>query len=109
AFDISLDPVRMTEMATGALTFLRGDVHSARQTVTRSYSAQQVLESRRLPRTEQPYFTPGFPLSLPLEHAVRIQSLNGAPTPALPATGGNPIVSDSKELYWYTGLVTGET
>src|ERR1017187_9698951 len=37
-FDISLDPVRMTEMATGALTFLRTDVRPARQTVARTYS-----------------------------------------------------------------------
>ena len=112
-FDISLDPVRMTEMATGALLFLRGDVHAARQTVTRTYSKEQVMESRRLPRTEQPYFTPGFPLALPLEHAVRIQTLEGPPTQKLTAAGANPIVSDTKELSWYTsektGLVTVET
>jgi hypothetical protein len=112
-FDISLDPMRMTEMATGALMFLRGDVHPARQTVNRTYSKEQVLESRRLPRTEQPYFTPGFPLALPLEHAVRIKSLAGPPTEKLTATEANPIVSDTKELSWYTsektGLVTVET
>ena len=113
-FDISLDPVRMTEMATGALTFLRGDVHAARETVARTYSREQVLDSRRLPRTEQPYFTPGFPLALPLQHAVRIQSLDGAPTAKFAAAEANPIVSDTKELAWYTsdrntGLVTVET
>jgi hypothetical protein len=113
-FDISLDPVRMTEMATGALTFLRGDVHAARETMARTYSKDQVLDSRRLPRTEQPYFTPGFPLALPLQHAVRIQSLDGAPTATLAAAEANPIVSDTKELAWYTsanhtGLVTVET
>jgi len=113
-FDISLDPVRMTQMAAGALMFLRGDVRPAQQTVDRTYSNRQVIESRRLPRTEQPYFTPGFPLALPLEHAVRIQSLDGEPTVALAAAGTNPIVSDTKELSWYTpagksGLVTVET
>jgi len=113
-FDISLDPVRMTEMATGALTFLRGDVHAARETVARTYSKDQVLDSRRLPRTEQPYFTPGFPLALPLQHGVRIQSLDGAPTAKFAAAEANPIVSDTKELAWYTsdrntGLVTVET
>jgi hypothetical protein len=113
-FDISLDPVRMTEMVTGALTFLRGDVHAARETVSRTYSTEQVLESRKLPRSEAPYYTPGFPLSLPLEHAVRIQSLDGPPTAAMTASGANPIVSDTKELAWYTspaktGLVTVET
>ena len=113
-FDISLDPVRMTEMATGALTFLRGDVSAARQTVTRTYSKEQMLESRRLPRTEQPYFTPGFPLALPLEHSVRIASLDGPPTAAFPAVDADPMVSDTKELSWHTpggqnGVVTVET
>ncbi len=113
-FDISLDPVRMTEMAAGALIFLRGDVKAARQTVERTYSKEQVLDARLLPRTEQPYFTPGFPLSLPLEHAVRIKTLDGPPTAKLTATDGNPIVSDTRELTWYTsdaktGLVTVET
>ena len=113
-FDISLDPVRMTEMATGALTFLRGDVRPAREAVSRTYSSEQVLESRKLPRSEAPYYTPGFPLSLPLEHAVRIQSLDGPPTAAMTASAANPIVSDTKELAWYTsptktGLVTVET
>jgi hypothetical protein len=113
-FDISLDPVRMTEMATGALMFLRGDVSRARQTVERTYSKEEVVENRLLPRTEQPYFTPGFPLALPLEHGVRIKSLDGPPTqnPTLPEE--NPILSDTKELAWYTsaektGLISVET
>jgi hypothetical protein len=94
--------------------FLRGDVHAARQTVERTYSKEQVMEARLLPRSEQPYFTPGFPLSLPLEHAVRIKSLNGPPTAKITASDANPIVSDTKELAWYsseakTGLVTVET
>jgi len=115
-FDISLDPVRMTEMATGALTFLRGDVHAALETVTRTYSKDQVYESRRLnARTAQPYFTPGFPLDLPLRHAVRIASLDGTPTASYPpANQASPIVSDTKELAWYTtggkeGMVTVDT
>jgi hypothetical protein len=113
-FDISLDPVRMTQMATGALTFLRADVRPARQTVERTYSPEQVLDSRRLPRTEQPYFTPGFPLSIPLQHATRIRSLNGPPTAKFAATESDPIVSDTRELSWYTSpektaVVTVET
>lgn len=99
-FDISLDPVRMTAMATGALTFLRGDVHAARQTIERTYTREQALESRKLARTESPYFTPGLPLSLPLEHAVRIKSFDGPPTGTFNAAGGNPIVSDTRELAW---------
>ncbi len=114
SFDISLDPVRMTQLASGALTFLRGDVRPARKTVQRTYSREQVLESRRLPAAEQPYFTPGFPLSIPLRHAVRIRSFDGPATGRFAAAEGNPIVSDTSELAWYTspqktGLVTVET
>jgi hypothetical protein len=63
-------------------------------------------------RTEQPWFTPGFPLEIPLQHEVRIGSLNGPPTAAYTATTKDPIVSDTKQLAWYTGkdgLVTVET
>jgi hypothetical protein len=113
-FDISLDPVRMTEFAAGALIFRRADVEAARKIVERTYSRDQVLESKRLPREEQPYFTPGFPLSLPLQHGVRIKSLEGRPTEKVAANDSNPIVSDTKQLAWYTspgktGLVTVET
>ena len=113
-FDISLDPVRMTQMATGALAFLRGDVRPARETVTRSYAREQAFDSRRLARTEQPYFTPGFPLALPLTHGVRIASLEGAATAAYAPVAAKTIVSDTRELTWRTsadqhGLVTEET
>jgi hypothetical protein len=113
-FDISLDPVRMTEMATGALMFVRGDVHSALKTVERSYTREEAVNSRRLPPSEQPYFTPGFPLQLPLQHGVRIGSFDGTVTEKIEAPQTNPIVSDTKELSWYTpaantGLVTVET
>jgi hypothetical protein len=113
-FDISLDPVRMTQMATGALAFLRGDVRPARETVTRRYAREQAFESRRLARTEQPYFTPGFPLALPLTHEVRIASLDGEPTSSYAPVDSATIVSDTRELVWRTtpdghGLVTEET
>ena len=110
-FDISLDPVRMTQMAAGALTFLRADVKPARQTVTRTYSPEQVAASRKLPRTEWPYFTPGFPASTPLRHASRIGSFDGPPTGTFAGSDSMPFVSDTKELAWLgaeknTGLVT---
>ncbi len=114
-FDISLDPVRMTEMATGALMFLRGDVRPALTTVERTYSHEQVIASRLLPRTEQPYFTPGFSLEIPLVHGTRIRSLNGAATGKFAAPDcRSAIVSDTGELSWQgaaqqTGLVTVDT
>jgi hypothetical protein len=108
-FDISLDPVKMPELAEGALLFLRGDVEKARALDARSYSEQQVFDSMLLPATDRPYFTPGFPLDLPLEHEVRISSLSGHPTQSfsdLPAP--DPIVSDTRQLAWYTsGQNTG--
>ncbi len=102
-FDISLDPVKMPELAEGALLFLRGDVEKARTLDTRSYSEQQVFDSMLLPMTDRPYFTPGFPLDLPLEHEVRISSLDGAPTQSFSDQPlANPIVSDTHQLAWYT-------
>jgi hypothetical protein len=113
-FDISLDPVRMTEMATGALMFLRGDVKPAAKTETRRYSQDLMFESRRLGRSEQPYFTPGFPLATPLVHGTRIASFDGPPTTSFAAVDSVDITSDTKELRWLTshrdsGMVTVET
>ncbi len=114
-FDIGLDPVKMPELAAGALMFLRGDVEKARSVMERSYTADQVFDSMLLPTTDRPYFTLGFPLCLPLEHEVRISSLDGPATQTFPkAAAPNHIVSDTRQLAWYsspqqTGLVTIDT
>ena len=108
-FDISHDPVKMPQLAAGAMLFVRGDVSAARKIVERSYSREQVNASVRLPRTEAPYFTPGFPLSVPLRGGTRIRTLDGAPTAKIDAAEANPIVSDTEELSWSTGLVTIDT
>ena len=113
-FDISHNPVKMTQMAAGALMFVRGVVRAARQIIQRSYSRQQVQDSIRLPATEKPYFTPGFPLSLPLRHASRIASLDGEPTKRIELREADPIVSDTGELVWSVspeigGVVTVDT
>jgi hypothetical protein len=113
AFDMSLDPVKMPQLAAGALMFLRADVSAANLTVQRSYTRDQVFDSALLlPATDRPYFTPGFPLAVPLEHGSRILSFDGASVPPLAAPEvTNPIVSDTNQLAWYnssamTGLVT---
>jgi hypothetical protein len=113
-FDITLDPVKMIQMSVGALLFSRPDVKAARQTVTRSYSTEQVIESMRLPESARPYFTPGFPVGTALRHAVRIESLNSKPTQSLPPDEPGPYISDTGELAWYVsrehgGLVTIDT
>ncbi len=114
-FDISLDPVKMPELALGALLFLRGDVSRASRTGERSYTQEQVFDSMLLPSTERPYFTEGFPLYKPLQEEVRIASLKGPATAIFGQSAApDPIVSDTGELAWYTtpqktGLVTIET
>jgi len=113
-FDITLDPVKMTQMAVGALLFNRADVSPAKTTVARSYTAQQINEAMRLPESERPYFTPGFPLSTPLQHGSRIRSIDGEPTGKFGATALPPYVSDTGELAWHLdagkhGLVTIDT
>lgn len=86
---------------TGAMMFLRGDVSAARKTVKRSYSREQVYDSVRLGKSERPYFTPGFPLSIPLQHESRIRSLDGKPTAEFPAVNTESMVSDTGELVWH--------
>lgn len=111
-FDISQDPLKMSELAAGALLFVRGDVKKAERMMTRSYTQQQVFDSMLLPATERPYFTPGFPLQLPLEHEMRISSFSGPPTQSFArSTVSDPIRSDTGQLAWYhstpgTGMVT---
>jgi hypothetical protein len=115
-FEFRSDPVKMTQLAAGAFVFLRGDVSSAERTVTRSYSSGEVLDSLRLPASEGPYFTPGFPLDLPLRRASRIATLDAAGDAAgtVPGAEGNnpsPIGSDTRQLAWYgkPGVVTIDT
>ena len=100
-FDISLDPIKMPELAAGALTFLRGDVSPARETLQRTYSQEEVFDTYRMEEKQRPYFTPGFPLWKPLEEASRIESLDDGATHALaPTAEPNPIVSDTRQLAW---------
>jgi hypothetical protein len=113
-FDFAKDPVKMSQLAAGALIFLRGDVQPSRDVATRTYSREQVLESLRLSWKEAPYFTPGFPLALPLTRAVRVASFDGPPTGTFVSLSANPIESDTGELIWDargegTGLVTVDT
>jgi hypothetical protein len=113
-FDLAHDPVKMCQLTAGALMFVRGDAQSARRTVIRSYTMEQVRESIRLPAAERPYFTPGFPLSLPLQHAMRIGSFEGPATGKFEGDARFPIRSDTGELAWFIsadrrGLVTVNT
>ncbi len=113
-FDFRADPVKLAQVTAGALLFLRADVKAAQKTVLRSYTPQQIRESIRMQWKERPYFTPGFSLATPLQHATRIESFNA--TGKLPAADqpGDVITSDTGELSWQrsggkNGVVTIDT
>lgn len=113
-FDIRQDPVKMAQLAAGALIFARGDVAAAGETVERSYSKEQVIETLRMPSSEAPYFTPGFPPALGLQHGTRVASLDSRPSDAFTVSADSPLSSDTGELAWYyspegNGLVTVDT
>jgi hypothetical protein len=82
--------------------FIRGDVEAARQTITRTYTRQQVWDSRLLPNTQRPWFTPGYPVLLPLIHGVRA-SFDGPETTIPDLQIDPPYKSDTGELVWDTG------
>lgn len=108
-FDIRNDPVKMTQMAAGALQWLRGDVAPAGTTVVRDYGEASVRASLRLDGSQRPYFTPGMPALLPLRHGMRIGKLNGADTAKWPDATGASVASDTGELVWAAGQVTTNT
>lgn len=100
-FDSRQDPVKMSQLALGALLFLRGDVDTAKQVIRRDYTAAQVRESLRLPSAAHaPYFTPGFPPELPLVHSTRAGSFNASkPSTKWPRIRA-PFESDTRQLRW---------
>ena len=99
--DLSFDPVKLANLAAGALLFLRTDVRPARETVERSYSSQELKDSLLVPGSAGGvYFTPGFSPSVALRHGSRISTLDGSPTTPLAFPDDSPIVSDTGELSW---------
>jgi hypothetical protein len=116
AFDISHHPVKMPQMAAGALMFLRGDVSAAAQPLERTYTIEQLRETMLGTEAERPYYTPEFDDLLVLKHGVRIGSMDGPPTQEERLEEKqNPIVSDTGELAWHLpesgkgGMVTIDT
>ncbi|MFH1717325.1 MAG: hypothetical protein ABIF19_08250 [Planctomycetota bacterium] len=113
-FEIRPDPVKMTNLAACALMFMRGDIRPALRTVERNYTTELIYEGIRSASSQRPYFTPGFPLSTPLEHTTRIASFDYEPGHYQDTEATSPIASDTNELAWYyppqqKGLVTIET
>ncbi|HVI98399.1 MAG TPA: hypothetical protein VM657_04970 [Sphingomonas sp.] len=113
-FDMTQHPTKIAQLPVGAMIFLRGDVAKARETITRSYSRDQVAEMARMPMSEMPAFTPGYPKRLPLVHETRIACLDCKPTAAEAPAETMPIASDTGELEWSVedgsnGVVTIDT
>jgi hypothetical protein len=102
-FDIAPDPVKMAQIAAGSLMFLRGDVSAARQVVSRGYSRDQVIDSIRLPSSASPFFDADFSPALPLQHQVRISSLERSVKTTVASEASFPARSDTAELTWSTG------
>ncbi len=114
-FDIRPDPVRMTNIAAGALMFLRADIQPARETILRTYSLEHIRQSiRQSSNSNHPYFTPGFHASTPLIHSTRISSFDAGlkSYPEMPSD--DTITSDTDQLKWHhdagrKGIVTIDT
>jgi hypothetical protein len=108
-FDIRQDPVKMTQLAAGALAFLRADVSPSRKTVSRTITQTDVLDSIREPASGAPLFTPGAQPGALLRDDVRIASFDAARTSKLPAAKP-PYRTNTKEIVWSLtkgqGLVT---
>jgi hypothetical protein len=99
-FDIRQDPVKMSQLAAAAVTFLRGDIAPAKNVARREYSREQVADSFRLDRKEWPNFTPGMEPTEALRTGSRIERFDAREaTKRFPRYRGK-LESDTKELLW---------
>ncbi|HNY39459.1 MAG TPA: hypothetical protein PKJ41_03660 [Bryobacteraceae bacterium] len=108
-FDIRQDPVKMSQLAAGALVFQRGDVAASRKTVSRTLAQASVLDSIREPASGAPLFTAGAQPGAFLQDDVRIASFDAPKTSNLPSAKA-PYRTNTKEIVWSMdkgqGLVT---
>ncbi|MHC1767136.1 MAG: hypothetical protein AB9869_23010 [Verrucomicrobiia bacterium] len=86
-FDVSQDPVKLTQLTAAGLMWHRRDVAKAKETLVRGYSHEEMIEAMRLVSWKhRPFFNPGFELTTPLKHATRWQMEDSPGAPAsLPA------------------------
>jgi hypothetical protein len=59
-----------------------------------------VWDTLRAAGLERPYFTAGFPASVPLLHGSRVKSLDGEATAPITAATTGPLASDTNQLVW---------
>ena len=107
-FPLHNDPVKMPQLAAGALMFLRGDVQPAQEMVAQHLTADHVLDALRAdpPDDEFPYSLPWLPGRLALIHGTGIASFDAqelAPADNEIDMARDIIVSDTNELMWLAG------
>ncbi len=100
-FDIMHDPVKMAGLAAGALMFHRGDLDPANRMIYRTYDEDEMIEEIRRDPAPRPFFTPGFPQTVPLKYKTRIRGFTGSENsyPHVPSV--SPIVSQTGQLTWF--------
>ena len=103
AFDISMHPVKMAQLAAGALLFLRSDVEAAKKLVKRDYTTEHMNETLRMGVEQSSYYTPEFDVSTVLKHRVRIGSMDASTVKKFESTNDSVITSDTDELKWFSG------
>lgn len=106
-FDILHDPVKMANIAAGALMFHRGDINSAKTNILRNYSETDLIEGIRKNLGPKPFFTPDFPLATPLKYRTRIASFSGGENSFKQIGNGELIVAETGELLWDTSNEKG--
>jgi hypothetical protein len=101
-FDISNDPVKLANLAACAAMWHRQDVAAAEQTIARSYTTDEIIESLRMKRDQnRPFFTPGFARSTALETGTR-WTLDGSPASEFPpAAAPGRIEARTGQLGWH--------
>ncbi|MDF1514678.1 MAG: hypothetical protein P1S60_12795, partial [Anaerolineae bacterium] len=112
-FSMANDPVKMTQLAIGALCFLRGDVEGARHMVGQWLTRERLVESYRydLPDDIYPYTISYLPGRLSLVHRTAIQEFNApylAPEPGEIELPAQIIASDTEELFWINNEEDGK-
>lgn len=96
---LTSDPLKMSQMAAGALLFLRGDVQPAQRLVERRYPYDWILESTRVETDgKHPYWLSALPGRLALVHGTRIADFHAgeiAPVEGEVELPAGKIVSDT--------------
>jgi hypothetical protein len=92
-FDVSQDPIKLAQLTAAGLMWHRRDVTTAKETLVRTYTPEEIIEAMRLVSWKhRPFFKPGFELTTPLEHATRWRVEDeqaGRAVPSAPQSGSN--------------------